>query len=129
VPPVPIVSVSHVELNEVSAAAAHLFDSSTLSLCVVLRATQTALIFKSSVFRDITPCGPLEVSRPFGGKYSLFYAGFLLDLPLVSKIEATCSSEMSVDFQWTIPEDRTLHNHRCENPRSCIALTSLLSLF
>jgi hypothetical protein len=38
------------------------------------------------------------------------------------KMEATCSSETSVDFQPTtrryIPEDRTLHNHRCENDRS-----------
>jgi hypothetical protein len=38
------------------------------------------------------------------------------------KIEVTCFSEMSVDFQWTtwhyIPEDRTLHNHCCENVKS-----------
>jgi hypothetical protein len=35
------------------------------------------------------------------------------------KIEATNFSETSVDFQWAtrcyIPEDRTPHNHRCEN--------------
>jgi hypothetical protein len=34
-------------------------------------------------------------------------------------MEATNFSETSVDFQWTtrryIAEDRTLHNHRCEN--------------
>jgi hypothetical protein len=34
-------------------------------------------------------------------------------------MEAICSSEMSVDIQRTtrryIPEDGTLHNHRCEN--------------
>jgi hypothetical protein len=38
---------------------------------------------------------------------------------LTLKMEAMCSSEMSVDLQWTtrhyIPEDRTLHNHCCEN--------------
>jgi hypothetical protein len=38
------------------------------------------------------------------------------------KLEAVCSSETSVDFQRTtrryIPEDRTLHEHRCENRRS-----------
>jgi hypothetical protein len=38
------------------------------------------------------------------------------------KIEATCSSETFVDFQQTtrryIPEDKTLHNHRCENLNS-----------
>jgi hypothetical protein len=37
-------------------------------------------------------------------------------------MEATCSSETSVNFQrstWChIPEDGTLHNHRCENPKS-----------
>jgi hypothetical protein len=37
-------------------------------------------------------------------------------------IEATCSSGMSVDFEHTtrhyILEDRTLHNHHCENLRS-----------
>jgi hypothetical protein len=50
-----------------------------------------------------------------------------LALPLVPcfaysstlKREATCSSETSVVFQWTvrryIPEDRTLHIQRCEN--------------
>jgi hypothetical protein len=34
-------------------------------------------------------------------------------------MEATVSSKTPVDFQWTmqhyIPEDRTLHNHHCEN--------------
>jgi hypothetical protein len=33
-----------------------------------------------------------------------------------------CSSEMAIDFQRTtrlsIPDDRTLHNHRCENLQS-----------
>jgi hypothetical protein len=37
-------------------------------------------------------------------------------------MEATCSSETSVDFQWTtrhyIPQDRTFHSHRCENLKS-----------
>jgi hypothetical protein len=38
------------------------------------------------------------------------------------KMEVTCFSEMSVDFQRTtrryIPEDRILYNHRCENLKS-----------
>jgi hypothetical protein len=42
-----------------------------------------------------------------------------LAYPSNLKMEATCSSQTSVDFQRTtrryIPEDRTLHNHRCEN--------------
>jgi hypothetical protein len=41
----------------------------------------------------------------------LLYAGFYLDLSTL-KMEAACSSETSVDFQWTtgryIQEDRTL---------------------
>jgi hypothetical protein len=40
------------------------------------------------------------------------------------KTEAICFYETSVDFQRTtrrcIPEDRTLHNHWCENLRPCI---------
>jgi hypothetical protein len=44
---------------------------------------------------------------------------------LTLKMEATCSSETSVNFHratWRyIPEDRTLHNHRCENHRPYIA--------
>jgi hypothetical protein len=38
---------------------------------------------------------------------------------LILKVEDICSSETSVVFERTtlcsIPEDRTLHNHRCEN--------------
>jgi hypothetical protein len=38
------------------------------------------------------------------------------------KMEAIYPSEMSVDFHWTtwrcIPEERTLHDHRCENLKS-----------
>jgi hypothetical protein len=45
---------------------------------------------------------------------------------LTLKMEAICSSEKSVHFQWTtrryIPEDRTLHNHCCENLKSYIFL-------
>jgi hypothetical protein len=42
----------------------------------------------------------------------------------ILKIKATCSSETSVDFQQStrcyIPEDITLHNHRCENLKSLL---------
>jgi hypothetical protein len=57
-----------------------------------------------------------------GGKLLLaacFHAGFLLDLFFALKIEAICSSEMSVDFQRItrcyIPEDRTIYNYLCGN--------------
>jgi hypothetical protein len=47
-----------------------------------------------------------------GGKQLCFHAGFLLSLFSALKMEITCSSETSVDFQWTIecyvPEDSTL---------------------
>jgi hypothetical protein len=78
------------------------------------------------------PCSPLKVNQRFGGTYRLHIQGkrSKLCLPpafmLVScsvysptlKMEATCSSETSVDFQRTtwcyIPEDSTLCNHCCE---------------
>jgi hypothetical protein len=45
-------------------------------------------------------------------------------------MEATCFSETSADFQWTtrryIPEDRGLHNQRCENLKSCIIMPFVL---
>jgi hypothetical protein len=63
------------------------------------------------------------------------------------KIEAICSSETSVATQQTtrrhIPEDDTLHNHRCEDPKfpgdyeelrlllliACFMLVSFLAYF
>jgi hypothetical protein len=43
-------------------------------------------------------------------------------------MEAICSSETSVETQRTIrrhiPEDDTLHNHRCENLKSFMLQTS-----
>jgi hypothetical protein len=40
------------------------------------------------------------------------------------KMQAICSSETLVDFQWNtrryIPEDSTFHNHRCEDLKSYI---------
>jgi hypothetical protein len=66
--------------------------------------------------------------------YTGFPAGTLFCLPpacglvlaeIISstlKMEAICSSETSVEIQQTtrrhIPEDDTLHNHRCENLKS-----------
>jgi hypothetical protein len=43
-------------------------------------------------------------------------------------MEAACSSETSVDLQRTarryVPEDGTLHRHRCENLKSYMILSS-----
>jgi hypothetical protein len=49
---------------------------------------------------------------------------FWLTYSLTLKMEVRCSSETSVDFQWTtwryIPKGRALHNHHCENLKSYI---------
>jgi hypothetical protein len=91
----------------------------------------TAVVTKSSLFWDITPCSPLKDNRRFGGTCLLHLQGWRISqarnhvcLPpaftLVSclaysstlKIEETWSSETSVDFQRTtwryIREDGTL---------------------
>jgi hypothetical protein len=80
-----------------------------------------ALDVKSSVFCDITPCSLLKIIRRFGGIYLIDLQVLLATcLRLLSclaysstlKMEATCSSETSVDFlQKTrryIPENRIL---------------------
>jgi hypothetical protein len=104
----------------------------------------------STIFCDITLCSPLSVNRRFGGTYRLhlqvrkkklskkpawkkpcsachllsrwFLAQFIFS---ILKMEAICSSDTSVGTQRTtrryIPEDSTLHNHRCENLKSYIA--------
>jgi hypothetical protein len=70
----------------------------------------TAVVMKNSVFGDMTPCSPLKVNRRFGGPPGFTLVAFLLFSTL--KMEATCSSEMLIDFQRTarnsIPEDRNL---------------------
>jgi hypothetical protein len=71
---------------------------------------------KSTIFWDITPCNSLKVNRRFGGTYCFYLhaeepassAGFPPAFTLVScsaystlKMEATRSSETSVNFQCT----------------------------
>jgi hypothetical protein len=94
---------------------------------------------KSIIFWDMTPCSPLHVSRRFGGTYRLHLQGrrnkfskkpachllarwFAEPVSSTLKMEAICSSETSVETQRTtrrhIPEDDTLHYHRCENLKS-----------
>jgi hypothetical protein len=86
-------------------------------------------VMDNSIFWDITLCIPSKVNRRFGGTcrkaFYLPHAFTLVSCSAYSstlKMEATCSSEMSVSFQRTtwryIPEDRILHNHQCENLRS-----------
>jgi hypothetical protein len=89
------------------------------------------------------PCNALKINRRFGGtclnlqgrrisqarnqhkelclspSFTLVSCSAYSSTP---KMEAICSSETSVDFQRIarryIPEDSTLHNHRCENLKS-----------
>jgi hypothetical protein len=78
----------------------------------------TVLVMNGFIFLDITPSSPLKVNRRFGGTYCLHPQGFTLvsysAYSSTLKMEATCSSETSVDFQLTtrryIPEDRALNN-------------------
>jgi hypothetical protein len=97
---------------------------------------------KSSIIWDITPCSPLKFYWRSGGIFRLLHYDWstvqarnkcnsivtcftlvlCLAYSLNQKMEATCSSETSLDFQRTtwryIPEERTLRNHRCENLKS-----------
>jgi succinylglutamate desuccinylase len=76
---------------------------------------------KNSVSWNITPWSPVKVNRLFAGKRHLHFQGYLLRgdflLTYLSflKMEATYSSEISVDFHRAtrryIPENTTLHSH------------------
>jgi hypothetical protein len=70
---------------------------------------------KSTIFWGVTPC-----SGKLGTCLSRWFLAQLIFSTL--KMEATFSSITSVDTQRTtrryIPEDGTLHNHRCENIKS-----------
>jgi hypothetical protein len=91
-------------------------------------------------FCKTAPWSPLKVNRHFGETYHLYLqdrrirearnqceAGSKQSFMLISllayssilKMQATCSSEMLLDFQQTtrryIPAHRTLHNHRSKN--------------
>jgi hypothetical protein len=101
---------------------------------------------KSSVFWGISPCRPLILKPRFrknmspqsswsknkqsrkpawkelANKSFCFHAGFLLGLYFEPEMEAIYSSERSVVLQRPtklyIPEDKSLHNHRCDNLKS-----------
>jgi hypothetical protein len=90
-----------------------------------------AVVIKSIIFWDVTPRSVLSCSRRSGGTLRLHLQGRRNNLARTSKqaggkqtlkMEAICSSETLVNTQRTtrhyIPEDCTLHNHRCENLKS-----------
>jgi hypothetical protein len=118
--------------NNSNATRAHIFNCN-FRVCRFLKWSygkfETRTNFKSSVFWDITPYSPLKVNRRFGGTYRLCLppAFTLVSCSVYSsalKMEATCFSKISVDFQRTtrryIPENSTLHSQRCENLKSYI---------
>jgi hypothetical protein len=98
----------------------------------------TAVVMKSIIFWNMTSCSPLSLNRRFGGTYRLHIQGgrnrfskpachllarwFVEPISSTLKMDTICSSETSVETQRTtrrhIPEDYTLHNHRCENLKS-----------
>jgi hypothetical protein len=41
----------------------------------------TAVVMKSTIFWDVTPCSPLSVNRRFGGTYRLHLLGRKIKLP------------------------------------------------
>jgi hypothetical protein len=49
----------------------------------------TSVVMRSSIFWDITPCGPLKVNRRFGGTPRFFSC---LTYSSTVMMEATCSS-------------------------------------
>jgi hypothetical protein len=75
---------------------------------------------KSIIFCGITWCSPLKDNRLATPAFTLVSCSAYSTL----KVEMICSSETSVHFQRTIryyiSEDRTLHNHGCENVKSYI---------
>jgi hypothetical protein len=93
---------------------------------------------KGSVFWVITSCSPLKANRRFGGKCNLHFQGrricqacstchmlsswFLSGLffnPEDGNMFLRNVGWLSTDYRRYIPEDRTLHNHGCENLKSC----------
>jgi hypothetical protein len=105
-----------------------------------MKFSENAYRMKSSLLWDIMPCSPLKANQRFGGTRCLHLqsrrisqarnqreAGSKHSL----KMEAACSSETLVDFQWTtwryIPEDRTLHNYAVRTSNhTCIRNVSII---
>jgi hypothetical protein len=95
---------------------------------------EPTILVTSSVFWNIRPYSPLKVNQRFRGTFRLCLqdriirqakneceAGSKIMVSCLAyfsalKMEATCTSETSVNFQRTtrlcIPDGRTLHNHR-----------------
>jgi hypothetical protein len=92
----------------------------------------TEAVAMSSILRDITPCIPLKVNRRFGRTCRIYLQGrrkkpeWKQVTSRTLKMEVKCSCETLVEFQQTtrryIPDDKTLHNHRCEKLKSYVVV-------
>jgi hypothetical protein len=67
---------------------------------------------EESIFCDIIPWSPLKVNRHFGETCRLHFQG--------PRLSVDCHRATKL----YIPEDRKLHNHRCENTKTYIIKTS-----
>jgi hypothetical protein len=71
---------------------------------------------KSIIFQDVSSCSPMKVIQHIGRTYRLHHEGWI---SMKAGGNVICCSEISVNFQQTtwryIPEDSTLHNHRCDS--------------
>jgi hypothetical protein len=67
-------------------------------------------VLNNSVLWDITPCSPLKVSRRFGG---------ICRLQLQGRRMSQARSHEVGSGESVISQKIALHNHRCENLKSC----------
>jgi hypothetical protein len=59
----------------------HIIKVETPEIKKILRPTiLTAVVMKSTIFRDTTPYSPLKVNRRFGGTYRLHFQGRVISL-------------------------------------------------
>jgi hypothetical protein len=72
-----------------------------------------SLGMKSIIFWDMSPCSPLSFHRRLGGTYRLH---------LQSQRNRFSKTRKQRTTRRHIPEDDTLHYHRCENLKSYISL-------
>jgi hypothetical protein len=91
--------------------------------------------FRSYIFWDITPCSPLTVNQNFGVKHFLHLQCRRIrrtgnQHEVRSKL-CSFSSEALVDFpriaRRSTPQDRTLHNHRCERLRPYLVISLVIN--
>jgi hypothetical protein len=68
---------------------------------------------KSPIFWDIMPCSPLIVKRCFGGTYRFHLQGRRISRAK-KKRESRWQARQPTTRRY-VPQDRILHNHRCEN--------------